>query len=293
MTPQAHEAASAAMRAKAEGLLSAAGFDTGLRLFCRHMLAIFDRRQPTYRLMGDAARFGLTSFIIVFDAERRAGSNAEGATAGRLGEAMKTRLASPGRVRAMIAYLVQSGYLAYAPPGLDLRIRTLVPTQALLAEAGRWLDGNLAATETVITFPEGFEALRRDADFLRRYFQAMAEPYFAEGFVLYDGFPEIEALMQHHGGYPTMLTWLDNAELQADGAIVSRSPSGDLAERLMTSRGHVRNLTALGAAHGWLTPRGKGGHEIVLAPAFHRQLQLWVATELVWSARLALRAMAG
>lgn len=268
-------------------------FDEAVIDFCRSVVESFEGHWLANRLMSDAARFALTAMIIVQDAAYRNGSDAEGATIAKLVELLGIRkLASPGRVKAMVALLRMAGAVERAPSPSDRRKKRLQPTDLLMGQAVRWLERNLISTEIVTPLPAPVGMLVASREFIDGYFQTMAVPYINQGFILYDGLAEVEELMSHTGGYLIMLELARTAQSTPEGVVLAEAPSGPLAKRLMISRSQAGAILRLAERRGWLSLRARGGWTVELAPAFHRRIRHWLAREMVWSADMARRAWA-
>lgn len=262
-------------------------FEAALTAFCEGVVASFEGDHLTNRLMGQAGRFAMLAFLIA----RGTGQADAGITLTELTTLLrKRRFASPGRTHAMARHLRDVGAVVVSDKADDGRERPLRPTAILMAQASRWIERSLGPAEHVTTLPAPAAALVQRPGFVQRYFAEMAAPYFAEGFILYDGFPEVEALMQHAGGYVLMIEMLRTATA-VDGAILSDLPSSALSARLVISRAQVRRMVRFAEESGWLRRAETDARTVELAPAFVRRLRQWVATELAWGSDLARRAV--
>ncbi len=262
-------------------------FDEALAAFCSGVVAGFEGDHLTNRLMGQAGRFAMFAFLIA----RGGAPKGEGVTVGELTALLaRRRLASPGRTHAMAGYLRDVGAIIPSEGRADGRERPLKPTPLMLAQAARWIENSLGPAALVTDLPAPAPELVRRPGFVAAYFAEMLAPYDAEGFILYDGFPEVEALMLRTGGYVLMIETLRTTRRTEDGRVVAELPSDALAERLVISRGQVRRMLELAGRSGWLARAPQGGRQVELAPFFAARLRLWVATELAWGADLARRA---
>jgi hypothetical protein len=261
-------------------------FEEALAAFCEGVVASFEGDHLTNRVMGQAGRFAMLALLIA----RGAGRDAAGVTIGELITLLaRRRLASPGRTHAMVRYMRDVGAVVASEAAGDGREKPLVPTAILMGQAARWIERSLGPAECVTALPEPAAVLVRRSGFVARYFVEMAAPYAAEGFILYDDFPEVEALMQHAGGYVLMIETLRTA-CRTDDRIVADLPSSGLAARLVISRGQVRRVLRRAEENGWLRRAAGDRRTVELAPAFVACLRRWVATELAWGGDLARRA---
>lgn len=263
-------------------------FAPALALFCRNVVAAFEAAPVANQLMGQAGRFAMLAVIIALDAEYRAGRDAVGATVTRLAQLLgRRRLASPGRVHAMAAFLRQARMIEAAGRGADHRHRRLRPTALMIDQAARWVESSLSPCRMVDEIPAPVHDLVARPDFVAQFFVHMVAPFVREGFILYDDFPEVERLMQRTGGYVLMIDMLRTAVRTPGGAFVADIPPEAVAARMSISRAQVRSLLALAESEGWLT---RGRRVAELDAGFAATLQRWVATELAWGADLARRA---
>lgn len=268
------------------------GFDRALKIFCDNVIESFEGDWLANRLMGDAGRFALMAMVFILEHRRQAGEDPVGATAARLAEFLALRkLASSNFTHAAIAYMRMSGALVHVEPVTDRRARPLRPGPALVSQARRWLASNLRGIAAMTALPSPDEIVEREG-FAEAYFVRMGWPYFDRGFILYDGFPAVEALMQRYGGYVLMLELTRGARIEAPGRIVADAPFGEISERLRISRSQVRSVIEMAEARGWLSAEGKGGRALRLDPAFHELCRAWVAREIAWGADLARAAYA-
>ncbi len=268
-------------------------FDAALEMFCAGVVDSFEGDRLSNRLMGQAGRFAMLAFTIALHAEHQAGRDTDGVTVTRLAALLgKRKLASPGRTHALVGVLRAAGAIEPAGPSPDNRERPLRPTALMLAQAARWVERSLAPAALVTPLPAPAADLVRRPGFVERYFAHMVAPYAREGFILYDGFPEIERMMKRQGGYVLMLEMLRTAQRSAAGTLSANVPSGPVAARLKISRAQVRSILRMAETRGWLALRARGSRVIELDPAFAARLRHWVATELAWGGDLARRAAA-
>jgi hypothetical protein len=283
----------AGLDAAAAALMADPRFDAALVRFCDAVIAGFEGHWLAHRLMGDAGRFGLMAGVFHLEAERLAGRRPEGVTTGGLVAFMeRRRLASRRSVQAMVAFLRVAGALVPMAQRNLGRQRPLAPSDAMRETALRWLGGNLEGIAGIAELPAPGAELARRPGFMEAYFTAMAAPYVARGFILFDGMPPVEAMMTRSGGYVTMIELMRTARTGADGTILAEAPHGALAARLLISRSQARALTALAEREGWLKPLAPGGRAMRLSPEFHQTCRHWIAREIAWSADLAHGAAA-
>ncbi len=264
-------------------------FEAALEMFCAGVVDSFEGDRLANRLMGQAGRFAILALLIALGG----GRDGAGVTVTRLAELLgKRKPASPGRTHALAGALRAAGAIESAVQSSDNRERPVRATALMLAQAARWVERSLAPAELVTPLPARAADLARRPGFVERYFVHMVTPYIAEGFILYDGFPEVERIMQRAGGYVLMIEMLRTATWGAGGMLSAHIPSGTVAARLTISRAQVRSVLRMAEARGWLALRARGNRIVELDPAFAARLRHWVATELAWGADLARRAAA-
>lgn len=281
----------ARLEAAAADVLAHPRFDAVLPLFCGRVVEAFEGHWLANRLMGDASRFALTALAFALEHGRLTGRHPEGATVSAMADALARRkLASRRSVQATVAFLRFAGALEPAPGAPTRRGKPLRPTEAMRAGARRWVEANVDGVGALVPLPVPAAALVARPGFLDAYFARLAAPYLEHGFILYDGLPEIEAMMACSGGYLAILEVARRAAPDGTGAVTAEAPHGALARRAHVSRSQARSVMAMAEARAWLTPSDRGGRRLVLSPGFHDACRRWVAREIAWGADLALGA---
>jgi hypothetical protein len=279
------------LAAATQDVLAHPAFEAALQCFCTGMIASFEGQRLANRLMGDAGRFALMAICFLLEEARRTGAEPHGATTARIAELLARRkLASPRATHSLIAMLRLAGALEPVSGTGDQRMRPLRPTALMIGQASRWLSYNLRGAAMIALLPGPVEALLAEPGFVAGYFARMGQPYVQHGFILYDGFPQIEQLMGRFGGYQMMLELTRSAVVSPTGALFADASIGALSDRLKFSRSQMRSILDMATREGWLNLHGRPDRAIEITPSFHALCRLWVARELAWSAELARHA---
>jgi hypothetical protein len=277
------------LRAATRQVRAHEAFPVALAQFCALVPSSFAAGAAANRLMGQAGRFAMMSLVIALGARHRDGLDPEPVTVARLARILgRRRLASRNRTYAMAAFLHDTGAIAIdGGSGVgDLRMRPVKPTELLIRQAASWLANSLPPVALVTQLPAPAEQLAAEQSFVERFLQDMIAPYLAAGFILYDDFSDMEAVMQRTGGYALMIELLRAASNGDPNA--SMPSTAELANRLHISRSQVRHVMTTGQKRGWLARASQD--KPALTPAFTESLSLWVAAELAWGGDLARRA---
>ncbi|MCC8953073.1 helix-turn-helix domain-containing protein [Bradyrhizobium sp. Pear77] len=169
-------------------------------------------------------------------------------------------LASPRRIDALVARLVQLGYVDSRPSDLDGRVRLLTPTPKMMALDREWLVYNYVPLH--VMFPDGYaEPMARDPAFQRAQ-RLVALDFSAKGAEILAGNPPVMRFMHRDAG---MLVLIKLVQMSAAGGADGVSYT-DIGARFGVSRTHVRSLLEDAAQHGDVSLSGRSGRLVELKP---------------------------
>jgi hypothetical protein len=201
----------------------------------------------------------------------------------------ETAVCSRGRAAAMIALMRFARYLTPAATAADRRIRSLVPTERLIAaHRARW-EAQLEALALVA--PEGKEALARldqkefRAAFLRHQFAA-----FRAGFRVAHHVPALARYFESSSALMMLCSLLPPGGKNLAPVVCSVSIS-DLSRRFFVSRAHVRNLLRLAENDGFIERRADGPERITVLPRLVQVLAAFVGVSLAFVQQCARAAL--
>jgi hypothetical protein len=284
-----------ALAAAVERRRASATFAGAPAQFAATMVDTFESSWALNRLMREAPRLALIGFILYL--HHRRGHDEAGVTFSRIRElfAMGSDagvLATPTRIKAMLGLAQMAGHLRRVPQtGADRRRKVLEPTDRLFEPALRWKRHYFGVVGRFAPLLAPPERVPPDPLFLCQYMTFAVSGYIHDGFTLYERSAPMRHFLSRENGYLVAMEITRTMTRDPhSGAWRAAAPSVTLARRFAVARGTVRNILAHAQREGWLEVRERGGHEVVLDPAFAEELQRWVALEIEWSSTLANEA---
>jgi hypothetical protein len=198
---------------------------------------------------------------------------------------LETGLCSPGRATALLSLMRFAGYVASAPHALDRRIRILVPSERLIDDHKRRLEGEFVALSLLM--PEGQLGLAHIED---RAFQGEMACCFGEafrdGFRVLDFVPELRPLADRNAAIVMLMSLLLARE--AGDTMPPQRPVAvsisELSRRFGVSRPHVLKLLRDAAALGLIRIDNAESQRIQILPPLAGALQNLMAAVLVFLA---------
>jgi hypothetical protein len=266
-------------------------FAAALDAYSAAFVALYAGKTRLIKLVTSPARYQIVGFMMSLHAWRDSANPKSGATVGQIHTlAAATRIASPGRVNAILANFTAGGFaMSVAVPG-DRRLRRVEPAAPLLDHRADWLRLYLHTVDRL--FPGRGYAARFESDpefgwewqrqWMLRAIQFAGRP---------EGNADIHAFIARDGGHMLLMALLASAD--ANGA--TALPFSESARRFGLSRQHIVNFVTDMEQAGFLRTEGEGGHRMQLAPDFvsrYRRMMaiLFEATEHVCArATAALR----
>lgn len=246
-------------------LLQSPQFRAARQSLCDGYLGLFENNAALNKLLVEISRLAIVLFTVCLHARQRDDDPATWLTLGRLQDEVATlQLASPGRVEAIVARMIDMGLMTQRPAPGDARKRILVPSPVMLAHD---LDMITAQARAGLILND-CEALRHGAE---------RNPAFHRAYNLacLDGFVESVSMISAHGemvriflsrdcGYMVLLCLEQSAQSSEDG-LVSTVAFQAIADRFGVSRSHVHNIVDEAIAAG-LMRAGARRSEFELLP---------------------------
>jgi hypothetical protein len=127
-------------------------------------------------------------------------------------------------------------------------------------------------------------------DILGELMTYSVQSYIHDRFGLSEAFPTVHYFLLRENGYMTLMEIIRTLHF-VDGEWRAQAPSVILSKQFSMARSTVRNLLVHGEKQGWLTIRGRGGHQLILSEEFATLCYRWVLLELIWMAGLVNAAV--
>jgi hypothetical protein len=271
-------------------------FSQAMRQYAAHTLSSFQSNWALNRLMKEQGRYAFLVFVLYLHHARDGANTNSGVTYTSLCElfAQNTAygpLASPTRIKLMISLGRIRGQLVLLPSA-DQRLRVLQPTKKMIEPTAEWLRGFLEAAAMVKALPPFPQDYEGRAHLLGAVMSYTVFAYQRSQFIMYEPCPEVREFTKRDNGYLVLMMMIERMQYPAapGGDIQTAVPTLEFAKRYAVSRGTVRNVLGFAEQQGWIKQTKRGGHEIIVSPAFAETCERWVALELEWMGEMASAA---
>ena len=269
-------------------------FPEAVRRNAESLLSFYERQPLLNHLVSEEARWLTGGFILFLHFTRDPEDPTSGATLARVQAlAASHRLASPGRIAALVGLMRLGRFIVQVRAGADRRVRRLEPTPALMTYSRRHLAAQLGPLALVSPEDDYCALHEKDPTFMSRYYREAGRLYFAGGRIP-ELIPAIRLFMARDAAYMILLRlWLSDP----DGAIPPRRPVslpyGEVGARFGVSRAHVRKVMEAAAAAGYLDLQAEGGRAIRVLPPLVDLFEDCLALQLAYLAHCARIAARG
>lgn len=273
----------------AEDILAHPRFVQARTAFIDAVLAFHEGDRFSSRLMVETMRQVTFSHIVIHHLRHDVNDRSTWSTSQRLKAELKPYgLASPRRIDALVARLVQLGYVDSRSSELDGRVRLLTPTPKMMALDREWLVYNYVPLRTM--FPGDYaEPIARDPAFQRA--QRLVASDFAElGAQVVASNPAVMRFMHRDAGILVLIKLIQMAE----GDVTHGLTYTDIGARFGVSRTHVRGLLEEAAQHDDVSLTGRGGRLVELKPSILQAFDQFLADAMSahdWTYKLARERM--
>jgi len=272
-----------------EEILAHPRFAAARSAFIDAVLTFHEGDRFTSRLMVETTRQVTFSLLVILHLRHDESDRSTWPTPQRLrAEIEPYGLASPRRIDALVARLVQLGYLDSRPSDLDGRVRLLNPTPKMMALDREWLVYNYVPLH--VMFPDSYpEPIARDPAFQRAQ-RLVALEFSAHGANVIASNPVVMRFMHRDAGILVLMRLIQISA--GDGAKgVSYT---EIGVRFGISRTHVRGLLEDAAQHGDVSLSGRGGRLVELKPSILQAFDRFLADAMSshdWTYELAIERM--
>lgn len=244
------------------------------------LIAFFTDSELAPRAMADEKFFLAFACMLALHEEQDLEERETWLTLGRLQEVVAShRLLSRNTVEALVAGLIQYGFLDRQPMPGDRRVRILVPTARMRAAVRAFVAAHrpLAASRPASALAAG--SLRRSQlHDLELTFSSRLSEFMA----MRRRHVEARKLLDRDAGYLIFLLLLQSAH--GPDRLSASMPYGDIAARARVSRTHVRLMLERAQREGLLVLRSPGGKDIRLTPRLWRMANRWFADHMAFFA---------
>jgi hypothetical protein len=266
-------------------------FQDAVRLNAESLLGFYEGHPLLNKLVSEEARWMIGGFAMFLHFTRDPDDPTSGATPARIQQLCATyRIASPGRVTAMIGLMQLGGHLVQKRVDSDRRVRRLEPTEEMLAYARPHLAAHLGPLDLLCPGAGYLGHFQRNPEFLARYYREAGRLYFA-GVRLFEALPRMRMFTGRDAGYMILLRmWLSDREGRLPPRILAPQSFQELGRRFGVSRAHVRALVETCCAEGLMRSHAEGGREIEILPPLVDQFEDCLALQLAFMEHCARTA---
>ncbi|KJC39017.1 hypothetical protein UP09_24225 [Bradyrhizobium sp. LTSP885] len=256
-----------------EEILAHPRFPAARGAFVDAVLALHEGDQFRSRLLVEAMRQVTFNLIVSLHLRHDLADRSTWATPQRLKDEIKPfGLASPRRVDALVARLVQLGYVDIRPSEHDGRVRILIPTAKMMSLDRDWLVYHYTPLHVMFPDPGYGEPMTQDAAFQRAQ-RLVALDFSGKGAEIMANNPAVMRFMGRDSG---VLVLIKLIQISAAGSAKDVSYS-DIGARFGVSRTHVRALLEDAAEHGDVGLSGRGGRLVELKPSLRHAFDRFLA----------------
>ncbi|WP_246731537.1 hypothetical protein [Methylocapsa sp. S129] len=256
---------------------------------CRYIDAIIAQHEyrPGNRFLLEAGRSAVFFVILCLHAGYDENDRATWPTKAAVKEAMRAfRLSSPRRIDAIIARLIDTGFVEAVPCVRDRRAQILTPTQKMLRHDRDWLAIDYEPLKTLFPSPGYSLAMDHDPDLQKAQRRAGAR-LFADIARHRMENPKTMFFARREAGLLVLMKLLQLGRESPEG--VSHPASfADLGERFGVSRTHIRIVLHDAERIGLLKMSDRG---VILAPELASEFDRFLANQMSENDRLFRAAM--
>jgi DNA-binding MarR family transcriptional regulator len=259
-----------------EEILAHPRFAAARAAFVDAVLALHEGDRFSSRLLVEAMRQVTFNLIVSLHLRHEASDRMTWPTPRRLKDELRMfGLGSERRIDALVARLIQLGYVESHPSEHDRRVRILSPTAKMMSLDREWLFYQYVPLHVMFPDPGYPEPMARDSAFQRAQ-RLIAADFSAEGAKIMADHPAVMRFMNRDTG---VLVLIKLIQMSAAGSAKGLSYS-DIGARFGVSRTHVRTLLEDAAQHGDVSLSGRGGHLVELKPSILHAFDRFVAAAM-------------
>jgi hypothetical protein len=250
-------------------------FPAARAAFVDAVLALHEGDQFSSRLLVEAMRQVTFNLIVSLHLRHDVTDRSTWATPQRLKDEIRTfGMASSRRVDALVARLVQLGYVDSRPSELDGRVRILTPTTRMMSLDRDWLVYHYTPLHVMFPDPGYREPMAQDAAFQRAQ-RLVALDFSGKGAEIMANNPVVMRFMGRDSGILVLIKLIQMRMSAGDGE--KGLSYSDIGARFGVSRTHVRALLEDAAEHGDVSLSGRGGRLVELKPSLRHAFDRFLA----------------
>lgn len=255
-------------------------FDEASQRYIWGMRGAHENDPMVNHLMSEVGRFTIVSLALYLHAGRDPRDPRSGLSLTRLQDLVGgLRLASRGRVEAVVRELIAAGFVTAETSSADARLKLLMPTAKLERASYAWQMPHLEAVDMITRHEGGYARHFAPGNDFYQALQWVSNGRFLRGIYLAEPFPQLMPFVIRDCGYVILLHLLTApaADKKSNFGRVISLPFTEMVERRAISRSHIRRLLIEAEEHGILRLEAQGGQAIAIAPEFDALFRLWLA----------------
>ena len=184
-------------------------------------------------------------------------------------------LASERRIDALVARLIQLGFVESRVSEQDRRVRILSPTAKMMQLDRDWLFYHYLPLHVMFPEPGYPEPMANDPAFQRAQ-RLVSLDFSSQGAQIMADNPAVMRFLNRDAGVLVLMKLIQmSAAASTEGLSYA-----DIGARFGVSRTHVRTLLQEAAEHGDVSLSGRGGYLIELKPSILEAFDRFVATAM-------------
>jgi DNA-binding MarR family transcriptional regulator len=263
--------------------------------FVDAVLALYEGDPFLTRLLLEAGRYVTFGNIMCLHARYDETDRSTWPTMSRLKEAMaQFGLSSSRRIEALVARLVDSGFLEMVASKQDGRVRILTPTERMFTQDMDWLAAHYLPLQVMFPDPGYLPMIQRDRAFQMAQ-RLVSMDFFGRGANILASHPGVMLFMSRDGGIMILIKLIQMTHAANEGFHAGLSYA-EIGARFGLSRTHVREVLLDAERAGYVKLSGRGGQMVQLTPAVMQVFDRFIADSLSGldlMFQIALKTMTG
>lgn len=260
-------------------VLAHPNFDRAVAVYLDGMVKAHRGHPMLNHLMSEIGRFTTVSLGLYLHAGGGLDGFRDGLTLTRLQDLIGgLRVASRGRVEAVVRELVQGEFMLVGTDDADRRRRPLIPTDKLKHAMLAWQIPHMAAIDLLRPEPGFATKLAGDHAFYLALQRSLGDR-FLSGVHLALPFTDMLEFFNHDCGYMLLLCLLAAPPVESGSNFgrTVRMPFSEVIQGNGISRSHVRRLMLAAEEKGLVRIEAAGGQVIAIAPRLDLTFREWMA----------------
>ncbi|MEA2913051.1 MAG: hypothetical protein QOJ15_5132 [Bradyrhizobium sp.] len=247
--------------------------------FVDAVLALYEGDPFLTRLLLEAGRYVTFGNIMCLHARYDEADRSTWPTMSRLKEAMaQFGLSSSRRIEALVARLVDSGFLEMVASKQDRRVRILTPTERMFTQDMDWLAAHYLPLQVLFPDPGYLPMIQRDRAFQMAQ-RLVSMDFFGRGANILASNPGVMLFMSRDGGIMILIKLIQMTHAANEGFRAGLSYA-EIGARFGLSRTHVREVLLDAGRAGYVKLSGRGGQMVQLTPAVMQVFDRFIADSM-------------